>query len=304
MMYISLQCATEMEFYGKVKRKNYHYSHRDSPEGQFVKACKQGDIDMVKHHIRRGTNAQTFVYRTTTLLAACIFNRWRIVKLLLKVTNPCIRGYDGMTPYMSACERRYYSIVQILGNDARVNPHNGRNFLKCPEVRPCIVKAKNFDANTTIYGKTLLSQLCHKYYEDEDGVRLLLSVGADPNLADENDITPLMGAAQGKAKSLKLLLESGADVYRVSKKGHTAFTQACQHHEYGCAVILLRHGACVYDTYDGKDMLALLDVKSQYYRGKTWFRERIRKEMKKVEKWHVALLQLPTDVLRIIGGFI
>ena len=58
----------------------------------------------------------------------------------------------------------------------------------------------------------------------------------------------------------------------------------------------------MYDTYDGKDMLALLDVKSQYYRGKTVSKN--CKEMKKVEKWHVALLQLPTDVLRIIGGFI
>lgn len=294
-------------YYGSTtkKRKNYHYSPRDSREQHFVKACKQGDIDMVKYHIRFCTDPDAFVYGTTTLLAACIYNRWRVVKLLLKVAHPEVHGRDNLTPYMIACQRGHHKIIEILGNDSRVDPHRGRTFAKYPHVRPCIVKAKKFNPNRMYYGRSLLQQTCQHYYEDAKGVKLLLRVGADPNIADDQGVTPLMCAAKdGKATSLKLLLEGGADIHQVSHKGHTAFTTACYHHQYACAAILLHHGAYVWDRYDGKNMLELLEIKTRFYRKKEWIRERIRKEMRKVEKWHVAMLQLPSDVLRYISEFI
>ena len=151
---------------------------------------------MVKHHVRMRTDPNKFIGRISTLFAAVVYNRWHIVKLLLSVADPDIYDYDGLTPYMLACKRGRHRVIEIMGNDPRVDPHQGRVFAKYPLVRPCIVKAKNFNPNKMYDDRPLLLRTCEHYHEDADGVKLLLRVGADPNLTDKDGVTPLMSAAK------------------------------------------------------------------------------------------------------------
>ena len=208
-----------------------------------------------------------------------------------------------MTPYMLACKRGHHKVIEILGNDPRVDPHWGRTFMTYPRVRSCIVKAKKFDPNRMYDDRSLLLRTCQHYHEDAEGVKILLRVGADPNLADKDGVTPLMSAARdGKAESMKLLLDNGADIHSVAK-GHSALTLACAHQRFGCAALLLHEGANVHERYDDKCVLEVLK-KSPFYRKKEWFRLRIRKLVRRLEKWHVALLPLPSDTLRCIAEFL
>lgn len=62
-------------------------------------------------------------------------------------------------------------------------------------------------------------------YADTECVELLLLKGADPNARSQSGITPLMMAINNAAK-VKLLISKGAEINAKSKQGHTALTIA------------------------------------------------------------------------------
>ena len=76
-------------------------------------------------------------------------------------------------------------------------------------------------------------------------VRLLLSRGADPNIATSKSWTPLHWAAYfGKRESVKLLIAAGAQVNtQESRFGHTALVSAARHGHLDVIRILLESGA-------------------------------------------------------------
>ena len=77
-------------------------------------------------------------------------------------------------------------------------------------------------------------------------VRELLAQGADPNVRDEDQRTPLHQAVLGGSVGLVgLLIESGADLNAKDSHGFTPLHFAAQEHEPEIARILLGRGADV-----------------------------------------------------------
>tara|TARA_Y100001958_G_C21176053_1_gene506850 strand:- start:29 stop:946 length:918 start_codon:yes stop_codon:yes gene_type:complete len=305
MVYMIGSCPPKdlkkMYYRKPVRKKNYKYSPRDSDDARLVKACKQGHIEVVKEQLRRLADPDCIVFHTTPLHAACKYRNFHVLKLLLKHADPRMVDRSGTTPYVFACENRLHEAAEILGNDPRVNPHMGRTFLNYPHMRHTISKAKQFNPNYEMDGETLLYTLCNKYNETPRTLQLLIQKGADVNRADDNGITPLMIACKNNhTYSMKVLLEHGANMHQKANNGHTAFTIACYYHRTGCIMLLLHLGAWVYDTYEGKSALDMIENA----KCKKCVRDRIRNAMRSVEKWHVALLYLPTDVLRYIADFV
>lgn len=90
-------------------------------------------------------------------------------------------------------------------------------------------------------------------------VRILLEYGADPNNSDNTKATPLHYAAQAKTPTcLLLLIQHGAKITQ-QNRGWTAFHYACSFHDdLGYIEPLLGHGADIDKrTYVGKTALSL-----------------------------------------------
>ena len=70
-------------------------------------------------------------------------------------------------------------------------------------------------------------------------LKMLLARGADPNLKLENEVTPLMTAAQkGHIYPIQYLIEAKADVLASNKKGFTALDIAIINGFYNAAQII------------------------------------------------------------------
>lgn len=78
----------------------------------------------------------------------------------------------------------------------------------------------------------------------QDAVLYLLQQGANPNIIDKMEQTPLVIASKtGKVNIISLLLEHGADVNVHDGLGHAALEWACMEGQEQAARLLLEHGA-------------------------------------------------------------
>jgi len=95
-------------------------------------------------------------------------------------------------------------------------------------------------------------------YKHPDVVRLLLERGADPNVSDEDGVTPLLIAAhcgsklinppsepgaEGYVEIVKILLDSGADPNRSSNSGYSPLHAAASFGHLAAVELLIRAGA-------------------------------------------------------------
>jgi len=145
------------------------------------------------------------------------------------------KAYDGITPLHAAVETGNIAIVQyLLDNGAKVNI---RDFEKrtpllmmdgdaTPELFDLLirygakVKLVDKEKNTALH-------LLVQNGDDEAMVRLLANHGIDVNAVNKDGETALMLAAEnGNAKSVKALLESGADVTKLNAEKKSALDVA------------------------------------------------------------------------------
>lgn len=81
---------------------------------------------------------------------------------------------------------------------------------------------------------------------DVEGVRALLSAGADVNAANRFGVVPLHAAIEaGDAALTRVLLDAGADVARVDRAGESPLMLAAHAGEPATVAVLLEHGAVV-----------------------------------------------------------
>lgn len=140
----------------------------------------------------------------TALLIATMHNNIKAVKLLLDAgiepnSNPTaniktdinLANNDGITPLIAALENKNYDIVTLLTKN-KVNINQLSHS-----------KTKSLSLTPLIHFATIGNQ---------EGVKKLLDLRADVNLANEKMITPLIAAALiGHKKIVELLLDAGAD---------------------------------------------------------------------------------------------
>lgn len=104
-------------------------------------------------------------------------------------------------------------------------------YASLPNLRLLLDRGMNADIQEDLHGRTLLNELCvehmpgNTWQNGTDKIRLLLSRGADPNLADKNGETPLHSLCQKSldVRILRLLLQHHANANQQDNDGNTVF---------------------------------------------------------------------------------
>ena len=148
------------------------------------------------------------------------------LRALLKAgANPNVRDRDGNTPLHYAVEDGYAETIRAL-IDTRTSLNTfveyGWNICGTRDLMPCLVDfVKNiFGAGPDLEaqnnkGRTALHKAVRNNHNaaKSEGVKILLDAGANPNVLDEDGVTPLWDAVDtgSAADIVKALLEAGAD---------------------------------------------------------------------------------------------
>ena len=108
-------------------------------------------------------------------------------------------------------------------------------MLKDPDVR--LINTRHPDS-----GESALAIVVKR--RDLNWVKFLLSKGADPKIADRQDVTPLMHAAMlGFVEAADEMLKIGAPVDQANRRGETALILAVQRKDAAMVRLLVRSGA-------------------------------------------------------------
>lgn len=145
-----------------------------------------------------------------------------IQRLVAEGTDPDWRREDGVTTLMiSALTGRLEVMTALLDGGATID-------LQAPDGMTALLAATAFARQT----------------RDIAGMELLVSRGANPNLAnDEGNDALMMSARHGLVEAVIMLLKAGADPTRANRFGTTALMQAARGHLVETARALLRAGA-------------------------------------------------------------
>lgn len=108
-------------------------------------------------------------------------------------------------------------------------------MLKDPDVR--LINTRHPDT-----GESALAIVVKR--RDLNWVKFLLGKGADPKIADRQDVTPLMHAATlGFVEAADEMLKKGAPVDQANRRGETALILAVQRKDAAMVRLLVRSGA-------------------------------------------------------------
>ena len=171
----------------------HRYSHRDKPLTPLKLAVESGSIDDVRKLLSAGADVNAHP-------RMCVNTKFRIY-------NTCA---DCDSPLMTAVRRRDVAMIQLLiahGADVSVKIHKDADIAHVSSKTALLVATEigdeqvitelvtcGADVNQLLSprGTTVLHYCCH----DDELVKLLLSLGADPNARDE----------MGDTVSIKVLL--------------------------------------------------------------------------------------------------
>ena len=143
-------------------------------------------------------------------------------------------GVSGCDPGVSSADiNSNFRIAAGLGNKARV-----QGLIE----QGAEVNSRGPGGRDVPSGGTALMLAAARGYIDV--VRLLLSHGADPNLADEGGGTALIYTVwKGHTEIVRVLLEHGADPEAATRDGRTALRVARRANRDGLVMLLEEHGA-------------------------------------------------------------
>jgi len=170
----------------------------DFTEEAFVKAVKNGELDVVNLFIKSGMSPDTKIklgnYNVPVIFYALENKKEDIVRLLVDMGANLESGAAGVTVLIKAVEK---ADVQTL----RLMIEKGVNVNK--------------------FGEMGVTPLMAAIEEGNDGAAwLLINSKADINATDRLGITPLMRAVrEGNVDIVKELLKRGADINAESKRG-------------------------------------------------------------------------------------
>ena len=214
--------------------------------------------------------------RYSLLITAISYNKMDIVNMLLELgASTEIQNPRGETPLYIACSSNKININMVkllLRYGAEIN------------------KIIRFGGDTVL--KSAIS------FENIEIVKLLLDNGADPNLGDDKNNSPLHNAASShsfdegiNAEIIKLLLQYGADINSTNVVGITPLFFACLVHNHLNIDTLLEYGA---DPY-------ILNNENQYIMNNPMIKESI-KEYVGNKMYELHKLNVAYDMIEIAKG--
>ncbi|CDS43254.1 ankyrin repeat domain containing protein 50 [Echinococcus multilocularis] len=182
-----------------------------------------------------------------------------------------ITGPDSRTALRAAAWAGHAEIVRRLlaaGADVNRPDAEGRTpliaaaYMGCEDIIDILADAGANLNHADQDGRTALcvAAFCvPQSVSHSEVVAKLLQLGADPNLGDRENVTPLIGAANaGRRDICELCLEADADVDRVDKSGRSALVAAVVNGHVDVVQLLLFWCAAV-DTIDlnGRSVLSI-----------------------------------------------
>ena len=208
-----------------------------------------------------GANPNIPMFDSWTFLMVASYNGYDYLvrALLAKQANVDAQNSEGTTPICFAIQNGHLSVVVALynaGASLQISDHKGMTPLmiatnqqyECVEIIKFLlekhvdVNARNRDGQTAMY---ITCAAGHKKI-----MSLLLDAGANPTIASNVGVTPLMAACQyGHSSIVDALcayIKSKGNLEHInaqSAKGKTALYFACQYNEMSCVQLLLDAGA-------------------------------------------------------------
>jgi ankyrin repeat protein len=193
---------------------------------QLIQAAKRKETDAIKELIKKGVNINTrdSEGRTATMIAT-YNNDVKIVKLLIE-SGADVNIQDNMknNPFLYAGAEGYLDILKLtIGANADpsiTNRYGGTALIPASEhgyvdVIKELLTNTNIDINhVNDLGWTALLEaiiLNNGGEKQQQTVQLLVNHGADVNISDNNNVTPLQHARQKGFKEIEqILLKAGA----------------------------------------------------------------------------------------------
>ncbi|KAJ3513639.1 hypothetical protein NMY22_g14979 [Coprinellus aureogranulatus] len=156
---------------------------------------------------------------------------------------------------VTVLEKKWDLVRSIVKAGASVNQQFHSDWLYEPALQVAysqdapmsvleLMLEKGADPNTRSgsFNEVCLHEACRK--GKDDVVSLLLKYGANPDIQDFNQWTPLHYACASKhAKCTEILLEAGANINAQEDDGWTALHLACWNRHVDCVKLLLERGA-------------------------------------------------------------
>lgn len=215
------------------------------------RACIDGNSDMVKELISKGTNVNVPNSKSVTpIFFACSFS--------------CRVGEGKVT----APEEDIVDLLIQAGADLNISDGEATPLIivSARGNADCAKKllAAGADINLSIGDN---NPLCFWLDLDDNMSEFMINSGADVNFIKPDGESPLMLAARHRSlKIIKLILEKGANVNKVNAHGFGALSIACVNRDHEIIELLVRSGASV--THKDKDGFSplILSVKFQDYK--------------------------------------
>ena len=222
-----------------------------------ISAAAAGNGQVVEYLIAHGADVTAKDdLGKTALLYAVGYDNPKLIASLIKQDNKAVNLPDnsGNTPLIYAAQKGLDgNIKQLLANGANANYRNPATGLSALAAAAAeghsstlrlLVRTGKADVNLPdLSGRAPVFYAMER--NQEDALRTLLTLGANPNVQDNVGVTPLMRAAAKNQKGIVqiLLKQKGTDVKMQDLQGRTALIYSVYAAETSPANTLLKAGA-------------------------------------------------------------
>lgn len=222
-----------------------------------ISAAAAGNGQVVEYLIAHGADVTAKDdLGKTALLYAVGYDNPKLIASLIKQDNKAVNLPDnsGNTPLIYAAQKGLDgNIKQLLANGANTNYRNPATGLSALAAAAAeghsstlrlLVRTGKADVNLPdLSGRAPIFYAMER--NQEDALRTLLTLGANPNVQDNVGVTPLMRAAAKNQKTIVqiLLKQKGTNVETQDLQGRTALIYSVYAAETAPAQALLKAGA-------------------------------------------------------------
>ncbi|WP_172844476.1 ankyrin repeat domain-containing protein [Tumebacillus algifaecis] len=215
-----------------------HTTHFQEDDTELMRAAYIGQTGLVRALIEGGANPNALSVNGSAINYASGYTE--TVKAILSApsftdeeskNNALNTAIDGRnvelaTALLQAGAKSTYQTYNLALNNA-------------PEMLDSLFK-NGLDPNDGLYGTKNYGLTLASMWNQIDLVRTFLANGADPNLADEEDKTPLIHSIRrGDVNTSSLLLAKGAKVNHTDNSGHSALYYAVKRSDVAAVKLLL-----------------------------------------------------------------